>query len=76
MDREGMRTLRKLELSEDDKKKPKAILDTLKCKFKPRQNVIIESFRFNKRQEQAGETIEEYMEALKKLSETCEFGSL
>ena len=31
---------------------------------------------FNTRRQQAGETIKEYVEEVKKLSETCDFGSL
>ena len=44
---EGIRNLRKLELSEDNKKEPEGNSGFGGGKFKPRHNVIFESYRFN-----------------------------
>ena len=42
----------------------------------PRTNETYESYRFFKRSQNAGETVEAYITALYKLSATCNFGSL
>ena len=44
---EYMWALRKADLLEDDKKKTKAIPDASEEQFKPRQNVMYKSYKFN-----------------------------
>lgn len=41
----------------------------------PKPLVIAERFRFHKREQREGETIREYIAALRKLSEHCDFGA-
>ncbi|XP_033740319.1 uncharacterized protein K02A2.6-like [Pecten maximus] len=46
----------------------------LKEHFSPKPLVIAERFRFHKQDQREGETIREYLAAIRKLSEHCEFG--
>ena len=43
---------------------------------RPRKNIPFERYCFNRRQQEAGETYEQYRTALRKLSQTCEFQSI
>ena len=42
----------------------------------PKQNVSYERYKFFSRAQESGETIDQYVTVLRKLSETCEFGTL
>ena len=44
--------------------------------FKVHQNVIYEKARFNRHDQQPGETVERYITALYSLVETCNYGEL
>ncbi len=44
--------------------------------FQLRKNVIFERARFNRRNQQAGETAEQYIMALYTLAQSCEYGEL
>lgn len=50
------------------------ITKALSLHFKPKPIFIAERFRFYKRQQKTGETVSEYILALKKLASTCDFG--
>lgn len=63
-------------LSEADKKDPDKILEELRKHFTPQQNVLYERFIFNTTSQKTGETIDEYVVRLRRLAESCEFGSL
>ncbi|XP_062596796.1 uncharacterized protein LOC134258285 [Saccostrea cucullata] len=51
----------------------KQLTKALKEHYSPRPLVIVERFRFHKRDQQEGESVREYIAALRKLSEFCEF---
>ena len=44
--------------------------------FKVRKNVIYERARFNRRSQQSGETVEQYIMALYDLAENCDYGNI
>ncbi|XP_061196632.1 uncharacterized protein K02A2.6-like [Saccostrea echinata] len=51
----------------------KQLTKALKDHYSPKPLVIVERFRFHKRDQQEGESVREYIAALRKLSEFCEF---
>ena len=55
-------------------------IDPILMKFEeycqPRKNISFEWYCFNQRQQEAGETYEQYRTALRKLSQTCNFRSI
>lgn len=53
----------------------KELVKLLKEHFNPNPFVIAERFRFHKREQRKGESIREYLAAIRKLSEHCEFGT-
>ena len=50
------------------------IVKLLKEHLSPKPSIIAERFRFHRRQQQEGESVNEYVAVLKKLAEHCEFG--
>ena len=67
---------KRLALEEEEKERVTSILDCLEKYFKPALNVTYERFIFNTCDQQSHETIDEYVNKLRGLSETCEFGTL
>ncbi|XP_075162864.1 uncharacterized protein LOC142235497 [Haematobia irritans] len=51
------------------------IVEILKNHFKPKKNIIVECFKFFKRDQHVGETIADYIVELKQLSQECHFES-
>ena len=45
-------------------------------KIEPRKNVPFERYKFSRRQQQPGETYDQYKTALRKLAQTCAFDSI
>ena len=70
--REAFSTFTSWETEGDENK-----LDPVIAKFeeycRPRKNIPFKRYCFNCRQQEAGETYEQYRTALRKLSQTCEF---
>ena len=67
---------KRLALEEEEKQRFTSILDGLEKHFKPALNVTYERFIFNICDQQSHETIDEYVNKVRGLSETCEFGTL
>ena len=67
---------KRLPLEEDQKEKVKSILDSLEEYFKPARNITYERFVFNTCDQQGHESTDEYVNRLRGLSESCEFGTL
>ena len=63
-------------ITEDEQKVYKAVLEKFNDFFKVRQNIIYERARFNRRNQQAGETAEHYIMELYCLVENCEYSAL
>ena len=68
--------LRSTNISEEDRKKYGKVLENFDQFFQVRKNVIIERARFNSRHQQEGETSEQYITALYRLVETCNYAGL
>ena len=67
---------KRLALEEEEKERVTSIIDGLEKYFKPALNVTYERFIFNTCDQQSHETVDEYVNKLRGLSETCEFGTL
>ena len=59
-----------------DKLKIEKVLDNFEKYCNPKRNVPFERYVFNSRFQKSGETIDEYVNQLRLLAESCEFGSL
>jgi len=76
MGKECRQILSRLDLAEEDKKKPKKILEKLEEYFAPTRNVLYERYLFHSAHQQPNETIDQYMIRLRHLAESCKFGAL
>ena len=68
--------LRSTNISAENRGSYMAVLAAFNAFFKVRRNVIFERARFNRRNQQEGESVEKYIVALCSLSENCEYGDL
>ena len=59
--------------TEEDEQKIEEVLKAFQRYCKPRKNVPFEQFLFYKRQQEPGESYDQYRTALRKLAEGCEF---
>ena len=62
--------------TEDDRKDYDRVLAKFDAFFKVRRNIISERARFNRRNQQSGETSEEFIMALHSLAENCDYGNM
>ena len=62
--------------SAEDRKVYDTVITKLNGFFKVRKNVIFERARFNRRNQQQGESAEQYIIVLYELAEDCEYGAL
>ena len=62
--------------SADDKKKYDSVIEKFDGFFLVRKNVIFERARFNRRNQQDGESAENYITTLYELAEYCDYGAL
>ncbi|XP_068681210.1 uncharacterized protein [Montipora foliosa] len=62
--------------AEGDDKRIDKVLQKFEEHCEPKKNVTYERYQFFSRAQKSGETIDEYVTELRKLSETCEFGTL
>ena len=62
--------------SEDEKKNLAKILELWESYCLGKTNIIYERYRFNNRNQDAGESIDTYASNLRSLSDTCNFGAL
>lgn len=60
-------------LSEENSVKYKVVTDSFTSYFIPKMNVIFERSKFNTRVQEMGETVKEFVTALHKLAETCDY---
>ncbi len=68
--------LRILRLSDEESKKFDTVLDKFDKHFVARRNVIYERVQFNRRRQNAGEKANDFITALFKLADTCDYGTL
>lgn len=65
-----------LPLSTEQRKDPKVILEKIGEHFEPQRNTIFERYVFNSAMQEGSENIDQYLNRLRKLAGTCEFGVL
>ena len=65
-----------LPLTEDQRSSVKTCLDSLKEHFKPKVNVVYERYLFNSAVQNPGEKIDDFVNRLRELSKSCEYGML
>ena len=63
-------------ISDDDRKNYKTVMDKFEGFFQVRKNTIYERARFNRRDQREGESAEQYVTALYELVKNCEYGDL
>ena len=73
---ECKKILKRLQLSEDEMKDPKTILDKLQDHFLPVRNILYERYVFHNTDQLAHETIDQFVIKLRQLAEPCQFGTL
>ena len=73
---ECTKILKRLQLTEDDMKDPVIILGALEDHFVPVRNILHERYIFHNTEQQAHETIDQYLIKLRQLAEPCQFGAL
>ena len=73
MGTECKKILKRLQLTEADMEDPQTILDALQEHFVPVRNIL---YIFHNTEQQAHETIDQYLIKLRRLAEPCQFGNL
>lgn len=72
--REILELLISLNISDKDMEDPDVIINKLDVHFKPRVNLAYERLIFNRRTQKPDETMEEFINELRRLSKSCDFG--
>ena len=62
-------------ISDGDREKYTSVMNALETFFKVRRNVILERAKFNRRNQMAGESAEQYITELYHLVETCDYNA-
>ena len=68
--------LKHLQLTQAEMEDPQTILDALQDHFVPIRNILYERYIFHNKEQQAHETIDQYLVKLRQLAEPCQFGNL
>ena len=55
---------------------PGSLLEALSSYFKPQKNTIFERYLFNSTVQEESETIDQFLNRLRKLAATCDYGTL
>ena len=76
MGTECKKILKFVQLTEAEMEDPRTILDTLQDHFVPVRNILYERYIFHNTEQQAHETIDQYLIKLRRLAEPCQFGNL
>ena len=67
----GQENFRTFDISDDDRKDLKKVKDAFAKHFSPQVKTVYERFKFHSRTQQAGETFDEFLTALRGLMSTC-----
>ena len=73
---EGIEIYNTFSLTADEEKVFSTVLNKFHTHFVPKSNVTYERHRFFTRNQDAAESIDQYVTALRVLARTCEFGTL
>ena len=76
MGTECKKILKRLQLTEVKMEDPQTILDALQDHFVPVRNILYERYISHNTEQQAHETIDQYLIKLRRLAESCQFGNL
>ena len=76
MGKECRQILSRLQLTDDEKKSTKDILDKLEAYFAPTRNILYEQYIFHMAVQQPNETADQYLLRLCHLAESCNLGNL
>ena len=76
MGTECKKILKRLQLTEADMEDPQTSLDALQDHFVPVRNILYERYIFHNTEQQAHETIDQYLIKLRRQAEPCQFGNL
>ena len=73
--KECLRVCRNLPMTEDERQDADVILTKLNEYFEPKWNTIFERYVFNSRSQKADESFDQFLNELRKLAATCQFGT-
>ena len=76
MGRECMQIFMNLKLTDDERRNVNTCMEALQAHFKPKRNVVYERYIFNLCSQNTDESIDEFLTRIRKLSSSCEFGTL
>ena len=71
--RDAVRILQHLPMIADDRKDISSTLDELDAYFRPKKNIVYETFLFNSASQWPGESINTYNTRLRQLASSCDF---
>ena len=74
--KEGQDMFETFTLSEADRKDIKKVLEEFQTRCAPMTNVIYERYLFNKRVQEAGESLDHYITVVMKQADLCTYGNL
>lgn len=76
MGRESMQIFMNLKLKDEERKDIKTCVKALEAHFKPKRNVVYERYVFNTCSQNPKETMDEFVNCIRKLASSCQFGTL
>ena len=76
MGKECLQIFMNLKLTEDERKDVNTCVQALAAHFKPKRNVVYERYVFNLCAQNDQETTDEFVNRIRKLASSCEFGAL
>ncbi|XP_038055820.1 uncharacterized protein LOC119727829 [Patiria miniata] len=76
MGKECYEVYENLPLTEEQRKSPQQILTSLGAHFDPKRNVVYKRFMFNSCKQEPKENIDTFLNRLRKLATTCNYGAL
>ncbi|XP_038055836.1 uncharacterized protein K02A2.6-like [Patiria miniata] len=76
MGKECYEVYENLPLTEEQRKSPQQILTSLGAHFDPKRNVVYTRFMFNSCKQEPKENIDTFLNRLRKLTTTCNYGAL
>lgn len=73
---EALDIYQSFELSDDEKTNSKVLLEKFGEYFLPKQNISVESHKFNTRVQSQGESFDAFLTDLRRLAANCDFGAM
>ena len=74
--RDCLQIFMNLKLTDDERKDINTCIEALEAHFEPKRNVGYERYVFNMCSQNPDETVDEFLNRIKKLSSLCQFGKL